>query len=151
MKRCHFLLSALAAIAIALPALPAADDNTPIVPPRKGKTETIALFDGKSLDGWEGHINLWSVENGEIVGKNKEQVKVSTYLLTKQKFSDFQLIFAGKLAESEMHTGVAIWGAAAPTPGYQFTYKGPLVMFPSGWGMYDLYGRAGLKVDGGPA
>ena len=24
-------------------------------------------------------------------------------------------------------------------------------MFPSGWGMYDLFGRNGLPVDGGPA
>ena len=24
-------------------------------------------------------------------------------------------------------------------------------MFPSGWGMFDLFGRNGLKVDGGPA
>ena len=24
-------------------------------------------------------------------------------------------------------------------------------MFPSGWGMYDLFGRSGFPVDGGPA
>ena len=24
-------------------------------------------------------------------------------------------------------------------------------MFPSGWGLYDLFGRNGLPVDGGPA
>ena len=28
---------------------------------------------------------------------------------------------------------------------------GHLVMFPSGWGMYDLFGRNGLHVDGEPA
>src|SRR5262249_46629636 len=28
---------------------------------------------------------------------------------------------------------------------------GHLVMFPSGWGMYDLYGRNGLAVDGSAA
>jgi hypothetical protein len=33
----------------------------------------------------------------------------------------------------------------------KYTYAGHLVMFPSGWGMYDLFGRNGLPVDGGPA
>ena len=33
----------------------------------------------------------------------------------------------------------------------EHTYKGHLVMFPSGYGMYDLFGRNGLGVDGGPA
>src|SRR5207249_7099850 len=33
----------------------------------------------------------------------------------------------------------------------EYTYQGHLVMFPSGWGMYDLFGRNGLPVDGGPA
>ncbi len=32
----------------------------------------------------------------------------------------------------------------------QFTYQGHLVMFPSGWGMYDLYRRNGLPVDNKP-
>ena len=41
------------------------------MPPREGKSETIKLFDGKTLDGWEGDKDLWSVENGEIVGKSK--------------------------------------------------------------------------------
>ena len=135
------------ALALAGPAL--ADD--PVIPPQKGKSEVIALFDGKTLDGWEGHPELWSVKNGVIIGKNTTPVPVSTYLLTKEKFNDFHLIFSAKLVESEMHTGVALWGEVAPTRGDKYTYKGPLVMFPKGWGLYDLYGRAGLKVDAGPA
>ena len=124
----------------------------PIVPPREGKSETIELFDGKTLDGWEGHKNLWSVNDGIIVGKNKDEIKVSTYLLTKRKFTDFQLVFSAKLAESEMHSGIALWGEIAPTRGDDYTYKGHLVMFPSGWGLYDLYGRAGgINVDNKPA
>jgi hypothetical protein len=122
------------------------------VPPREGKSERIELFDGKSIDDWEGNKDLWSVKEGIIVGKNKTEVKVSTYLLTKRKFTDFHLAFSGKLAESEMHSGIAMWGAVAPDRGDPFTYKGHLVMFPSGWGLYDLYGRAGgLKADNRPA
>lgn len=123
----------------------------PVVPPREGKSERIELFDGKSLDGWDGHKNLWSVKEGVIIGKNTEPVKVSTYLLTKQKFTDFHLVCSFKLAESEMHSGIALWGEVAPSKGDPFTYKGHLVMFPSGWGLYDLYGRLGLKADANPA
>jgi Domain of Unknown Function (DUF1080) len=125
--------------------------NAPVVPPRQGKSETIKLFDGKTLDGWEGHKSYWSVQDGVIVGKNSEPVKVSTYLLTKEKYSDFRLTATVKLVESEMHSGIAFWGRLAPEQGDQYTYAGHLVMFPSNWGMYDLYGRKGLKVDPAPA
>lgn len=133
-----------------------ADDKkeAPVVPPRKGDSETIKLFNGKDLDGWEGHEDLWSVKDGVIVGKNTKPVKVSTYLATKKKFSDFRLLATVKLVDggpNDMHSGIAIWGRLAPEKGDKFTYMGHLVMFPSGWGMYDLHRRGGLPVDGGPA
>ena len=131
----------------------AADKDTakkaaPIVPPRQGKSETIQLFNGKDLDGWEGHPNLWSVQDGVIVAKNTEPIKVSTYLLTTRKFSDFRLTATVKLVKSEMHSGIAFWGRKAPDKGDPYTYAGHLVMFHNTWGMYDLFGRAGkLGVD----
>ena len=120
----------------------------PVVPPREGKRETIKLFNGKNLDGWEGHEHLWSVKDGVIVAKNTDPIKVSTYLLTKRKFSDFRLLATVKLVESEMHSGIAMWGRNAPERGDKYTYAGHLVMFPSDWGMYDLFGRNALPVDG---
>jgi hypothetical protein len=123
----------------------------PEVPPRQGPSETIILFDGKTLDGWEGHESLWSVKDRTIVGKNTEPVKVSTYLLTKKSYSDFRLKAKVKLVQSEMHSGIAFWGRIAPERNDPFTYAGHLVMFPSNWGMYDLYGRNGLPVDPAPA
>jgi hypothetical protein len=133
----------------------------PVVPPREGKSETVHLFDGKSLDGWEGYTDLWSVHDGVIVGKNTKKLDHSTYLLTKKKYTDFRLTLAAKLVTSEMHSGVAFWGEVYPKANgkvkdpkadrSEYTYKGHLVMFPSGYGMYDLFGRNGLPVDGGPA
>jgi hypothetical protein len=132
--------------------------EAPVVKPREGKSETIKLFDGKTLDGWEGYSDLWSVKEGAIVAKNTEPLKFSTYLLTKNKYTDFRLTFAAKLVTSEMHSGVCFWGAVKPDVSKEpekdrtkHTYAGHLVMFPSGWGMYDLFGRNGLPVDGGPA
>lgn len=126
-------------------------EEAPIVPPREGKSETIKLFNGNSLEGWVGHEKYWSVEDGVIVGKNTEEVPVSTYLLTERKFTDFRLVFSAKLVESEMHSGIAMWGRNAPEHGDPHTYAGHLVMFPSGYGFYDLFGRNGLGVDGEPA
>ncbi len=51
-----------------------------------------------------------------------------------------------------MHSGIAIWGKrfvpkevkdAAVKEHGEFTYQGHLVMFPSGWGLFDLYRRGG--------
>lgn len=128
-----------------------AKKEVPVVPPREGKSESYDLFNGKDLEGWEGHANLWSVKDGVIIAKSKDPVKVSTYLLTKKKYTDFRLLGTVKLVESEMHSGFAMWGRLAPEKGDPYTYAGHLVMFPSGWSFYDLYGRGGLPVDGAPA
>lgn len=126
-------------------------DDAPVVPPAAGKSETIKLFNGRNLDGWHGHKKFWSVKDGAIVGKNLQPVKVSTYLVTDRKFSDFRLLATVKLVRSEMHSGIALWGREAPEKGDPHTYAGHLVMFPSGWGLYDLYGRNGLPPSGEPA
>jgi hypothetical protein len=125
--------------------------TAPVVPPRSGPSETIRLFDGKTLDGWAGHFKYWSVDDGEIVGKNTAPIKVSTYLLTEKNYTDFRLTAKVKLVQSEMHSGIAFWGRVASEQNDPATYAGHLVMFPSGWGMYDLYGRTGLPVDPAPA
>jgi hypothetical protein len=135
------LLVLVAFAAGSLVALAQDKKEPPVVPPRKGERETIQLFNGKDLTGWEGHEKYWSVKDGVIVGKNTDEVKVSSYLLTKRKFSDFRLVFEFKLAESEMHSGIAMWGRVGPDKDDPYSYAGHLVMFPSGYGFYDLYGR----------
>jgi Domain of Unknown Function (DUF1080) len=164
MNRTHRLLALalIAALSALVPALPGADTpkkkDTPIVAPRTGESKTINLFNGKDLEGWEGYKDLWSVKDGAIVAHNKEPLKFSTYLLTKDKYTDFRLVFQAKLVQSEMHSGVCFWGVVKPEVSKkpveersEHTYAGHLVMFPSGWGMYDLFGRNGLPVNGGPA
>lgn len=151
MRRMTIRFSLFAAVFAQAVMIFAADAQTEIVPPRKGKSETIQLFNGKDLTGWVGHEKLWSVRDGVIVGRNTDPVPVSTYLLTEHKYTDFRLLATVKLVESEMHSGIAFWGRVAPEQNDKYTFAGHLVMFPSGWGMFDLYGRGGLPVDGGPA
>ena len=144
-------MSALLGLGLSVAGARGADEKAPVVPPREGTTEKVTLFDGKDLEGWEGHEKYWSVRDGAIVGKNTTEVPVSTYLLTKKTYSDFRLTATVKLVESEMHSGISFWGRVAPEKGDPYTYAGHLVMFPSGWGLYDLYGRNGLPVDPNPA
>lgn len=144
-------LALVSLVGLATGLASAADDKAPVVPPRKGQSETKVLFDGKTLNGWAGHFKYWSVLDGTIVGKNTEPIAVSTYLLTEKNYSDFRLTAKVKLVESEMHSGIAFWGRVASERNDPATYAGHLVMFPSNWGMYDLYGRNGLPVDPEPA
>lgn len=128
-------------------AAPSQSADAPLVPPKTGPREVIELFNGKDLAGWKGHEKHWSVRDGVIVGKNSDPVAVSTYLLTERLFSDFRLVCDVKLAESEMHSGIALWGRIAPEQKDPFTYAGPLVMFPSNYGFHDLYGRRGIHAN----
>jgi hypothetical protein len=66
-----------------------------------------SLFDGKSLDGWEGKSEFWSVREGAIVGQTtKEQpTKGNTFLIWRGgKPADFELRikwrFGGDLGNS---------------------------------------------------
>jgi hypothetical protein len=159
MKRWLAVVASLLASLLVVSSVQAGGkDKAPEVPPRKGTSETIHLFNGKDLAGWEGYMDLWSVKDGVIVARNTKPIDYSTYLLTKRKFSDFRLVFASKLVESEMHSGVGLWGKIITNPPKakgkgnvenpkaertEYTYQGHLVMFPSGWGLYDLYRRHG--------
>jgi hypothetical protein len=112
--------------------------------------EPIHLFNGTDLTGWKGQIGKYfSVEEGAIVGRNGKQNAplASTYLVTDKNYRNFRLIFEAKLVKSEMHSGIALWGKTVEKKGDPYSYKGHLVMFPSGYGYYDLYGRNSIYTD----
>lgn len=130
-----------------------ASEPPKLIPPGNGKSETTALFDGQTLNGWEGHEKLWSVKDGTIIGKYAEITEANTFLLSKKTYSDFYLKLTGKLAKSNIHTAVAIWGKKAdPVKAKDaFAYEaGYLVVFPEPYGLVDKFGRNFLKVDTAP-
>ena len=102
----------------------------------KGETP-VRLFNGQDFSGWSGFTDRYfSIENGEIVGRNSAETapKSSTYLLTDKPYRNFRLIFESQLAESEMHTGIALWGKVVEKDEGPYTYQGHLVMYPSKYG-----------------
>jgi len=40
-----------------------------------------SIFDGKTLNGWDGDPQYWRIENGTIVGETKEQIKMNSFLI----------------------------------------------------------------------
>src|SRR5262249_35837853 len=49
------------------------------------------FFNGKDLSGWDGDKDVWSVENGEIVGKTATGLKKNTFLKSQLAVTDFRL------------------------------------------------------------
>lgn len=58
--------------------------------------EEVSLFDGKTLEGWEGNRELWKVEEGAIVGTTTG-LNYNTFLIHAETFGDFELRLKGKL------------------------------------------------------
>jgi hypothetical protein len=110
----------------------------------------VRLFNAQTLDGWQGQKEkYWTVQDATIIGKNTAEnaPKASTYLVTDKSYKNFRLIFESKLVESEMHSGIAFWGKTVEMESDPFSYKGHLVMYPSKYGFFDLYGRRSIYQD----
>jgi hypothetical protein len=144
---------ALAATAALFTSLASAQDWSSSVKFPAGE-KPVKLFNGKDFEGWEGNTGengtpkYFTIKEGVIIARNEADnaPKVSNYLHTKKHYHNFRLVFEGKLAESKMHSGIALWGKKYEKDGQPYSYQGHLVMFPAGWGFYDLYRRMGVGM-----
>lgn len=65
----------------------------------QGDPPTIALFDGATLNGWQGQQGLWRVEDGCLVGSTREQpITQNSFLVWQGTVRDF--VFT---AEVQLH------------------------------------------------
>ena len=105
----------------------------------------VRLFNGKSLAGWRGLKQFWSVVDGQIRGANDSKVAASTYLFTEKAYRDFRLVFEVRQTMgkefSTMHSAVCALGEIHADEGGEFGFKGPLLMFCHDWGIWDAYRR----------
>lgn len=53
----------------------------------------VSIFDGKTLDGWEGDAKFWSVQDGAITGQTSKenQPAHNTFIFWKNEVGDFEL------------------------------------------------------------
>jgi len=68
----------------------------------------VALFDGKTLDGWvqRNGTAIFSVEDGCVLGKTNEG-SPNSFLCTEKDYSDFELRFEVKV-DDQLNSGVQI-------------------------------------------
>jgi hypothetical protein len=68
--------------------------------------DSNALFNGKDLTGWWGDMDLWHVEDGQIVGKTETGIKKNEFLKSKKSYGDFRLVVKMKLVPDTANSGI---------------------------------------------
>ncbi|HZM04141.1 MAG TPA: DUF1080 domain-containing protein [Candidatus Saccharimonadales bacterium] len=88
--------------------------------------EANAIFDGRTLNGWEGNTNNWRVENGAIVAGSMERKQPNNeFLATTKEFGNFDLKLEYKVEGTNgfVNGGVQFWSQRVPNnfevSGYQ--------------------------------
>lgn len=120
----------------------------------QGKTQTPMLathdnvrsvFNGQNLSGWHGTEGLWSVENGELVGRT-EGLPRNEWIVSDLAVEDFHLTLEVKLVDNTGNSGIQFRSQAhdGEVSGYQADIG-------SGWWgkLYEEHGRALLWDESG--
>lgn len=115
------------------------------VPMRATEYTSSLIFNGTDLALWDADPAVWSVDNGEIVGKSETGLARNNFAVSHLHVTDFELTFEVKLVGDRGNSGVQIRSASLPNGemrGYQCDIG------PGWWGkLYEEEAR-GLLHDG---
>jgi hypothetical protein len=97
------------------------------------------FFDGRSLAGWRGQMQYWSVNNGAIVATSPGSgLRHNTFLCSERTYRDFELRFQVRLRDGAGNSGVQVRSTLIDPK--TFDVRGPQCDIGAGyWG--DLYGE----------
>jgi len=96
------------------------------------------LFNGRDLAGWQGDGGLWSVENGELVGKGRDLPRCN-FLMPAARYGDFVLRLSFKLVRG--NSGVQIRSVERPDDPARPLHGYHVDIAPDVWGtLYDYGG-----------
>jgi putative membrane-bound dehydrogenase-like protein len=106
-----------------------------------------SFFNGRDLTGWVGDPGLWTVEDGQIVGRT-EGLEHNEFLKSDLLAGDFRLTLQVKLVNNEGNSGIQFRSRALPegteVEGYQADIG------PGWWGkLYEEHGRGLLWTKSG--
>jgi len=94
--------------------------------PQLHAADAVPIFDGKSLNGWEGNTANWRVEHGAIVaGELDRKQPHNEFLATTKELGNFELRLQYKIEGSNgfVNGGVQFWSQRVPNSfevsGYQ--------------------------------
>ncbi len=131
-----FLASMLGGLAW-LPAAAHQAATAPYVPKQADRPEPLtgdepgfqAIFDGKTLHGWEGNPNYWSVQDGAMVGQITPEtiIRSNTFIIWREgRPKDFELKVDVRITPSG-NSGINYRSVVVPdtvTPGNKFAMRG---------------------------
>ncbi|MBA2113650.1 PVC-type heme-binding CxxCH protein [Bremerella alba] len=97
------------------------------------------LFNGTDLKGWTGDPALWSVEDGEIVGKTTKGIPQNSFLISDLAAENFRLTMQVRLVKNEGNSGVQF----RSQPLQDGSVKGYQADIGAGWWgkLYEEHGR----------
>lgn len=110
-----------------------------------------SLFDGRSLDGWEGDTKIFRVVDGAIVGGTLDaRIARNEFLCTKRDFADFEIRLKFKLLGKGANAGVQFRSRRIPN---HHEVKGYQADLGDGWwgSLYDESRRNKVLIGADPA
>jgi hypothetical protein len=100
-----------------------------------------ALFDGKTLNGWEGNERIFRVEDGAIMaGSSSERIAHNEFLASREEFGDFELRLKARLTGKGQNAGVQFRSQRMPDHFEMIGYQCDIGSMPGKpiWGaLYD--------------
>ena len=97
----------------------------------------VSLFNGKSLEGWEGKKEYFRVEKGAIVaGFLDKKVPHNEFLVSKKEYADFELRFEAKLVGQGNNAGVQFRSQRIPNHHEMIGYQCDI----GGWSKGTIWG-----------
>jgi len=110
------LVVAPAGLALGCAAPPPSEAPPASEPPGEERAESsVSLFDGESLAGWEGNLELFRVGDGAIVGGNlSEEIAQSEYLCTTGTYGDFELRLQARTSQESVNGGIQLRSRRTP-------------------------------------
>lgn len=77
--------------------------------------ESVALFDGKTLTGWEGPQDFFRIEEEAIVaGSLVEQIPTNLFMCTEKSYGDFEMTLQVKFQPYKNNGGIQIRSKRIP-------------------------------------
>lgn len=116
------------------------------------ETGFVPLFNGQNLEGWEGNLDYFRVEQNAIVAGNlKANIPQNEFLCTKKQYRDFELRLEVKLQGEGNNAGVQFRSQRIPNnhevSGYQCDV-GVAWNRPVWGGLYDESRRNKMLAEG---
>ncbi len=93
----------------------------------KSGNEFQTLFDGKTLDGWDGDSAVFRVEEQAIIGGQlKDTIPHNFFLASKEEYADFELQLEFRLLGKDTNAGVQLRSRRIPDHHEMIGYQADL-------------------------